>query len=710
LSQTIAGYHIGPIALVNGGSYAAPTTLTGTIQAVGGAAVYINSPWSLTIAGAALGSGQYGEIIRVNAFATIENTGTIGQGAFGIDLPVGGDVINQGDITGDQYGLGTFVSGLNGAGFLSVTNAGYIGAQGVGIDAGAGALNNTGTVLATSFGILNLTTVQNAGLIRGREFAGIGLGFGGTVTNAPGASIIGGLDGVYGDADTYNTIFNAGYILGGESHGVEIGVGMVSNASTGTIASGRDAVYFTHPAHFTNVGLVLGVDAGSVGVSLAQGGVVSNAGTITAYTGMVLQGGTLTNMGLIQAETHSNATGLISPGSAGIAIQFLAAGNFIEAAGGSVLGEVLGYHGTLTLEAGTLNQVYGFAYDSFAPGANATLSTALFGFGRVAGFGPGDALVVTGATATSGLFYGHALTLSNATSIGFAGSYGIHAFTVTPGPDATTEITTLCFRAGTRIATVAGEVPVEALRIGDQVRTLHAGAQPVKWIGRRGYAAPFANHADILPIRIRAGAVGRGVPARDLYVSPGHGIFSRGRLIPAARLVNGGSITQLAEVDWVEYYHIELENHDILLAESCPAESFLALDLRNQFHNAAEFARLYPGAPPAAAVLARCERGFGLGPAPCRAGPMRLQVDIPGPDVFAGWAQDLAAPETPVVLDILRAGRRVARVLANAYRADLRRAGIGSGCHAFAVRLPKLPGPFTVRRAGEGDKQAVAFL
>ncbi len=701
MSQTITGYHTAPVFLVQGGSYAAPTTLAGTIQADGGTAVYIDSAWTLTITGAALGPGRYGNIIQANEDATIENSGTVGGGAFGIDLPVGGYVNNQGGITGYDYGLGTFVSGLDGSGFLGVTNAGYIGSEGVGIDAGAGSLDNTGTIFASDFAILNLTTVQNSGLIHGRDFAGIGLGFGGTVTNARGASVIGGYDGIYGDADTYCTIFNAGYILGGALRGVEIGVGMVSNAASGTIASGGDAAYFSHPANFTNAGLILGVDSGSVGVSLSQGGVINNSGTITAYTGLVLQGATFTNSGLVQAETLSNTTGLISPGSAGIAIQFLAGGDFIEAAGGSVLGQVLGFGGTLTLEAGTLAQVYGFSYDSFAPGADATLSSPVFGFGRVAGFAPGDELVVTGAAATSGLFYQHALTLSNATAIGFYGSYGTHSFTVTPGPDDTTDITVMCFCAGTRIATPGGQVQVEALRIGDLVSTLHAGAQAVKWIGTRSYAAPFANRAEILPIRISAGALGRGVPARDLYVSPGHAIFTGGRLVPAALLVNGGSITQVNAVESVRYFHIELENHEILLAESCPAESFLALNLRNQFHNAADFARLYPGVRPAHPVLKRCESGLALPHKLARPGPMRLHVDICGPEILAGWAQDLAVPETPVVLDILSAGRRAARVLANAYRADLRRAGIGNGCHAFEVRLPALPETLQVLRAGE---------
>jgi hypothetical protein len=67
-----------------------------------------------------------------------------------------------------------------------------------------------------------------------------------------------------------------------------------------------------------------------------------------------------------------------------------------------------------------------------------------------------------------------------------------------------------------------------------------------------------------------------------------------------------------------------------------------------------------------------------------------------------GWAQDETAPEQPVALDIFRAGRRIARILANRYRADLRAAGLGSGCHAFRVTPPPGEGEITVARTADG--------
>jgi hypothetical protein len=279
-------------------------------------------------------------------------------------------------------------------------------------------------------------------------------------------------------------------------------------------------------------------------------------------------------------------------------------------------------------------------------------------------------------------------------------------------------VQTACYAAGTRIATAVGEVAVEDLAIGDYVETLHAGLQKIKWIGRRSYDGRFiAGNKDILPIRIAQGAIGDKIPSRDLFVSPGHAICIDGALIHAFRLVNGASITQAASVGNVIYYHIETENHEIIFAENCPAETFLDENFRAQFQNAAEYLALYPGHPAArTACLPRLEHGFllhaiqqrlnaraGLFTVPKTPGPLRGYVDEAGPTICTGWAQDIENPETPVCLDILVDGTRVARVLANSYRADLRDACLGTGCHGFRVALPDgLNGRLEICRASDG--------
>ena len=78
----------------------------------------------------------------------------------------------------------------------------------------------------------------------------------------------------------------------------------------------------------------------------------------------------------------------------------------------------------------------------------------------------------------------------------------------------------------------------------------------------------------------------------------------------------------------------------------------------------------------------------------------------PGQVRAAGWAQNIDTPEVPVCLDILADGRLIGRVLANSYRDDLKRAGLGSGRHAFDFRPPPgvvfTPDAVEVRRSLDG--------
>ncbi len=153
-----------------------------------------------------------------------------------------------------------------------------------------------------------------------------------------------------------------------------------------------------------------------------------------------------------------------------------------------------------------------------------------------------------------------------------------------------------CFCRGTLIWTERGEVPVEDLAIGDEVVILSGEARPIKWVGRRNYAARFvADNRTVLPIRIEAGALADDVPARDLWVSPEHALHIDGVLVPAGLLVNGATINQVERIGRLEYFHIELDTHEVILAEGAPAESFVDCDNRGMFQNGEEFARLYPG-------------------------------------------------------------------------------------------------------------------
>ncbi len=171
-----------------------------------------------------------------------------------------------------------------------------------------------------------------------------------------------------------------------------------------------------------------------------------------------------------------------------------------------------------------------------------------------------------------------------------------------------------CYCAGTLILTDRGEVAVEDLAIGDGVVTAGGAVRPVRWLGRRSYAGRFlAGRRALLPVRLRAGCLGDGLPRRDLRVSPDHAMLLDGLLVPARCLVNGATIVREAGAAAVEYFHVELDSHDAILAEGAASETFLDDDSRGVFHNAAEFAARYPDAEAAGGFCApRVESGFGL--------------------------------------------------------------------------------------------------
>ena len=143
-----------------------------------------------------------------------------------------------------------------------------------------------------------------------------------------------------------------------------------------------------------------------------------------------------------------------------------------------------------------------------------------------------------------------------------------------------------CFYPGTRLTAVEGEIAVEDVRPGTMLKTAMGEVLPVRWVGWSEVEMRFADPLRSCPIRITAGALADGVPARDLLVSPDHAIFMDEVLVQAGALVNGSSIIREENVpDRFRYYHIELATHELLLAEGCPAESFVDNVDRMHFHN-----------------------------------------------------------------------------------------------------------------------------
>ena len=144
----------------------------------------------------------------------------------------------------------------------------------------------------------------------------------------------------------------------------------------------------------------------------------------------------------------------------------------------------------------------------------------------------------------------------------------------------------VCFASGTLIRTARGEVAVEYLAVGDLAETASGAFRPIRWLGHRlidSRKHPRPN--EVMPVRISAHAFGPDRPKHDLCVSPGHSLcvdVGGEVLIPALALGNGATILQ-EDVDTVTYWHVELDEHDILLAENMPAESYLEMGNRGFF-------------------------------------------------------------------------------------------------------------------------------
>lgn len=194
-------------------------------------------------------------------------------------------------------------------------------------------------------------------------------------------------------------------------------------------------------------------------------------------------------------------------------------------------------------------------------------------------------------------------------------NYGVFEFTFAPGKfwvilpeDGSTQTTIpshgtsntyqaeapayMCFGEGTLIATPNEEVAVEQLKIGDLIRTSDGRDVPVKWIGKQTLAKLFAGSKAQL-VCIRAGALGNHT---DLYVTGDHGMVLDGYMINASALVNDCSI------HWVSFsetpdrqtvYHVETEEHDIILANGAASETYLDVPNRQAFDNYQEYLDLY---------------------------------------------------------------------------------------------------------------------
>jgi len=148
----------------------------------------------------------------------------------------------------------------------------------------------------------------------------------------------------------------------------------------------------------------------------------------------------------------------------------------------------------------------------------------------------------------------------------------------------TTDIEISCFVVGALVDTDQGPKPVEQVMIGDHVLTRDNGYREVRWIGHHAQtAASFAARPDLAAVLVAKGALGEGLPVRDMRVSPWHRLLICGQraelmfgeyevLVPAVHLVGQPGITR--ETTPQTYVHLMFDEHQIIRADGAWSESF----------------------------------------------------------------------------------------------------------------------------------------
>ncbi len=142
-----------------------------------------------------------------------------------------------------------------------------------------------------------------------------------------------------------------------------------------------------------------------------------------------------------------------------------------------------------------------------------------------------------------------------------------------------------CFTPGTLIATPRGERLVEELREGDRIITRDNGIQEIRWVGRKEISArSLLAQPHLRPVLIRAGALGHGLPERDMMVSPNHRLliandrtqlyFDESEVLAAAKHLVGGAGILEAAVAQTAYIHFMFDRHQVVLSNGAWTESF----------------------------------------------------------------------------------------------------------------------------------------
>ncbi|WP_174502692.1 Hint domain-containing protein [Acidiphilium sp. C61] len=560
MSDTITGSQATEISL-SSTQYADPVTVTGNFAVASGNAIVAPAVWTIDVAGSLVAPS--GEGIVLYEGGQIDNSGLI-SGAFGAIQSTTGRAFGI-----QNNALATIVSSSSIAVKLSgdvtgssLLNAGMItaGSGGIGLEIGAAsAINLVGALIQGGSVGVELNNVA--------ELTNLG-----TIDGATGILVPSG--------QNYVDIIQGGMVSASS--------GAAISFASGVAATPTDTLTILPGATFD--GLVYG---GSV-ADLVFGGNV--AGTFSDPLAEFLQFSTVS----IAAGANWQFSG-----SSTISAPFVNDGTIVISSGTNLdFNTIASGTGIIDLAGGNVtfsnNVTSGMLIDFTGSGSNIVLNQAHPFSGTIGGFSAGDTIDITGYGQTqqvSGSVTGNVLTLNDGQTpyqITFSTAPGSLAVQAVSGTNPkTVEIVVPCFRQGTRLLTPDGLRLVETLCEGDHVITRTGDRHKIIWHGQRRVDCRRHRSPElVLPVLIEKDAFGSGQPCRDLYLSPDHAIWIDGYLIEIKKLINGLSIRQVS-VPSVTYHHIELENHDVILAEMLPVETYLDCGNRNQFSDGINYITLF---------------------------------------------------------------------------------------------------------------------
>jgi hypothetical protein len=558
---------------------------------------------------------------------TTFTTLAMGGGSLTIALASNLDSLNQTSGTldfqngGSASAVSTFSGVVTKTGGTLVIAAGTLQLSGsnhlAGLVSGAGSLTTqSGTTAVDNLQIGNGATLDDKGtetLTTGNLFLG---------SNAPGTATL-----TVEAGSVFDILGNVGIANGG-------GANAIGNAGTFEKTSGLGTSVIA--PGFTNTGTVT-VNSGTLEFTAS----VDDIGTMDADGAVLDLVGPVTGTGTLRID-HAGSLEFGGTVASGLSVVF-----------GTGIGNTLSLGAPLSTQA----SITGF-------GQGDTTVFASIGYSatdRISSYA-GGVLTITDASGNTTL----AKLTINAPSFG---SFGLENV----GGRLALDVT--CFVAGTRILTTRGDVPVQDLREGDLVVTHLGRPAPVVWIGRRRIdCRRHPNPELVRPIRVAAGAFGDRQPKRDLWLSPDHAVFTEERLIPARLLVNGMTIVQDDSFRSVEYFHVELDAHSILIAEGLPSESYLDTGNRGLFDNGGSVTVLHPDFAVDAEARSRAEGACApLAVAPALVEPVWRSLAARAE--ARGHGRPATATTTDADLRLVVAGR------------DIRPVDVTGGRHVFVLPI-----------------------